>query len=57
MIIGRSSRLTHFLEWREYKIVFKRYNMIDPIDMSNTNSFFLTLPVEIRAIDRLDIDD
>ena len=25
MIIGRSSRLTHFLEWREYKIVFKRY--------------------------------
>jgi AP-1 complex subunit sigma 1/2 len=25
MIIGRSSRLTHFLEWRDYKIVFKRY--------------------------------
>ena len=25
MIIGRSSRLTHFLEWREYKLVFKRY--------------------------------
>lgn len=25
MIIGRSSKLTHFLEWREYKIVFKRY--------------------------------
>jgi len=25
MVIGRSSRLTHFLEWREYKIVFKRY--------------------------------
>ena len=25
MIIGRSSRLTHFLEWREYKIVFRRY--------------------------------
>jgi len=24
MIIGRSSRLTHFLEWRDYKIVFKR---------------------------------
>ena len=24
MVIGRSSRLTHFLEWREYKIVFKR---------------------------------
>jgi AP-1 complex subunit sigma 1/2 len=26
MIIGRSSRLTHFLEWRDYKIVFKRYH-------------------------------
>ena len=25
MIIGRSSKLTHFLEWRDYKIVFKRY--------------------------------
>ena len=25
MIIGRSSKLTHFLEWRQYKIVFKRY--------------------------------
>ena len=25
MVIGRSSKLTHFLEWREYKIVFKRY--------------------------------
>ena len=25
MVIGRSSRLTHFLEWREYKIVFRRY--------------------------------
>ena len=25
MIIGRSSRLTHFLEWKDYKIVFKRY--------------------------------
>ncbi|CDW71971.1 sigma adaptin [Stylonychia lemnae] len=25
MVIGRSSRLTHFLEWRDYKIVFKRY--------------------------------
>ena len=25
MIIGRSSRLTHFLEWRDYNIVFKRY--------------------------------
>ena len=25
MIIGRSSKLTHFLEWREYKLVFKRY--------------------------------
>ena len=25
IIIGRSSRLTHFLEWREYKLVFKRY--------------------------------
>ena len=27
MIIGRSSRLTQFLEWRDYKIVFKRYNL------------------------------
>ena len=27
MIIGRSSRLTHFLEWKDYKIVFKRYTM------------------------------
>ena len=25
MVIGRSSKLTHFLEWRDYKIVFKRY--------------------------------
>jgi len=25
MVIGRSSKLTHFLEWKEYKIVFKRY--------------------------------
>ena len=25
IIIGRSSKLTHFLEWREYKLVFKRY--------------------------------
>ena len=25
MVIGRSSKLTHFLEWREYKLVFKRY--------------------------------
>ena len=25
MVIGSSSKLTHFLEWREYKIVFKRY--------------------------------
>jgi AP-1 complex subunit sigma 1/2 len=25
MIIGRSSRLTQFLEWKDYKIVFKRY--------------------------------
>ena len=28
MIIGRSSRLTHFLEWRDYKIVFKRYDKL-----------------------------
>ena len=26
MVIGRSSRLTHFLEWKEFKIVFKRYS-------------------------------
>ena len=32
MIIGRSSRLTHFLEWRDYKIVFKRY----PLTHSHT---------------------
>ena len=25
MIIGRSSRLTHFLEYKDYKVVFKRY--------------------------------
>ena len=25
MIIGRSSKMTHFLEWRQYKIVFRRY--------------------------------
>ena len=25
LVIGRSSKLTHFLEWRDYKIVFKRY--------------------------------
>ena len=25
MVIGRSSRLTHFLEYGEHKIVFKRY--------------------------------
>ena len=25
MVIGRSSRLTHFLEYGEHKLVFKRY--------------------------------
>jgi AP-1 complex subunit sigma 1/2 len=25
MIIGRSSRLTQILEWKDFKIVFKRY--------------------------------
>ena len=25
MVIGRSSRLTHFLEWRDYIVDFKRY--------------------------------
>ena len=25
MVIGRSSRLTHFLDWKQYKLVFKRY--------------------------------
>lgn len=29
MVIGRSSRLTHFLEWRDYKIIFKRYSLLD----------------------------
>ena len=32
MVIGRSSRLTHFLEWRDYKIIFKRWSAMNNIE-------------------------
>ena len=40
MVIGRSSRLTHFLEWREYKIVFKRYQCVNNMKYRYASLYF-----------------
>ena len=44
MVIGRSSRLTHFLEWRDYKIIFKRYHT--PLTLYRYASLYFVAGVE-----------
>ena len=46
MVIGRSSRLTHFLEWRDYKLIFKRYHIHHSMFIFRYASLYFVAGVE-----------